>query len=173
MYGSETEQPLGDGDSVAAPDAFADVSGVLLAHLVAPVLADLPAVPDGELLDSVLAFRRMESWTVAHRARLSAELLQRARADIAADEAELAATMPSSASRGGARRVAASFSHEFEDERMAHSMVEVELSLAQGHHWLGGRARRLARRGADRAPGAVPRLSVRAARPSPHGADPA
>jgi hypothetical protein len=129
MYRSEWSADA-TADLVADPVAghgldaadFGDVSGVVLAHLLAPALRDLSAVPDEELLDSAVALTRLESWSVAQRARVAAELLHRVRADVAADDR----------AGSGRARARASFSHEFEDERLARSMVEVELSLALG-----------------------------------------
>lgn len=106
---------------------FTDVSGVLLAHLLGPVLADLSSVPQGpvgdaRLVDVFVGLSRLEDWAVAQRARVGTEMLGRARAEVAARTGR---------HRDG-RAAAAGFSHDFEDERLARSMVSVDLSLALG-----------------------------------------
>ncbi|MFL6098372.1 MAG: hypothetical protein ACJ71T_00280 [Actinomycetales bacterium] len=114
-------------NSESAPEEFADVSGIVLAHLLAPLLADLSSVPDGmdgdaALVDASVALARLGSWVAAQQGRVAAEMLRRARAEVAAE---------ASVHRDG-RGTASAFSHDFEDERMARSMVSLDLSLALG-----------------------------------------
>lgn len=106
---------------------FADISGVVLAHLLAPLLADLSSVPEGTdgdaaLVDASVGLARLGAWVASQQGRVSAEMLRRARAEVA-DEA--------SVHRDG-RGTASAFSHGFEDERLARSMVSLDLSLALG-----------------------------------------
>ncbi|MFL6101508.1 MAG: hypothetical protein ACJ71T_16300 [Actinomycetales bacterium] len=72
---------------VPGAEGFGDVSGVVLAHLLAPVLANLDEVPDGVegdglLVDATVALSRLEDWAVAARMRVLAKLQQRLYAEM-------------------------------------------------------------------------------------------
>src|SRR4051812_22844047 len=101
---------------------FADVSGVVLAHLLAPVLAELSSVPvnadgDAALVDVSVGLARLAAWVTAQQARLAAEMLRRARREVGALGA---------VHRDG-RGTASGYSHRFEDEQLARSMVSLDL----------------------------------------------
>jgi hypothetical protein len=106
---------------------FADVSGVVLAHLLAPVLAELSSVPsnadgDAALVDVSVGLARLAAWVTAQQARLAAEMLRRARREVGA----------LGGLHGDGRGTASGYSHRFEDEQLARSMVSLDLSLALG-----------------------------------------
>ena len=108
--------------------AFGDVSGVLLAHLLGPALADLDAIPDSvdgdaQLVDLAVGLSRLEAWAVAQRARVSQALLERTRAEL--ERHGQAAHRDSRATSAGA-------SHRYDDERLAERTVSTDLSLALG-----------------------------------------
>src|SRR3954462_1975483 len=70
-----------DDREVPGAESFGHVSGVVLAQLLAPVLADLADVAagldgDAQLVDVVVGLGRLEAWAVAQRARVLAVLQQ-------------------------------------------------------------------------------------------------
>jgi hypothetical protein len=112
----------------AGAHAFADVSGVILAHLVAPVLADLDGLPDGldgdaTLVDTGVALARIEAWALAQRMRVLGVLEQRTFDEM---------TKHGLVELGNARGTTAWASHRFDDARLAERAVSTEMSLALG-----------------------------------------
>lgn len=109
-------------------ECFADVSGVVLAHLLAPLLADLDGVPDdlegdAVLVDTVVGLTRLESWTVAQRARVLGQLQQRTYDEL---------TRRGTATHQDSVGTTAWASHRFDDARLAQRSVSTEVSLATG-----------------------------------------
>jgi hypothetical protein len=107
---------------------FGDVSGVVLAHLLEPSLANLAAIPDSvdgdaELVDLCVGLSRLEAWAVAARARVTQQLVSRT-------EDEL--VRHGLARHGESRGSTAGASHAYDDERMAQRTVSTDLSLALG-----------------------------------------
>jgi hypothetical protein len=107
---------------------FTDISGVVLALLLAPVLADLAAVPDSvtgdaQLVDVATGLARLEAWAVAERARVAAELVSRTHRDL---------VRHGMAEHADARGTTAGASHGFDDQRLAARAVSTDLSLALG-----------------------------------------
>ncbi len=117
-----------DSSPSPADTRFGDVSGVVLAHLLGPSLANLAAIPDSvdgdaELVDLCVGLSRLEAWAVAARARVTQQLVSRT-------EAEL--VRHGLARHGDTRGSTAGASHAYDDERMAQRTVSTDLSLALG-----------------------------------------
>jgi hypothetical protein len=109
-------------------EAFGDVSGVVLAHLLAPVLAELSDVPDGpegdaQLVDVVVGLGRLEAWAVAQRVRVLALLQQRTHQELV--EHGLVR-------HGDSRGTTAWASHRFDDLQLTQRIVSTEVSMASG-----------------------------------------
>jgi hypothetical protein len=116
---AQTPQPTG---------SFADVSGVVLAQLLAAPLADLAAIPDSPagdaaLVDVATGLARLEAWSVAQRARVVALLVRRT-----GDELRRHGL----ARHGDSHGTTAGRSHAHDDERMAERLVSTDVSLALG-----------------------------------------
>src|SRR5690348_10488233 len=89
---------------------FEDVSGVVLADLLGPVLAHLSELPEGregdaQLVDTAVGLARLGSWVDAQKARVAAKMLRRSRAEVAAEGAH----------HPDGRGTGSAFAHEFED----------------------------------------------------------
>jgi 5-methylcytosine-specific restriction endonuclease McrA len=126
---------------VPGAEAFGDVSGVVLAHLLAPALASLSAVPDGlagdaQLVDLAVGLGRLEAWAVAQRASVLALLEHRTYQELV----EHGMVEP-----GDSRGSTAWASHRFDDIRLTERIVSTEVSLALGvTPWAADRERDLA-----------------------------
>jgi hypothetical protein len=129
---------IGAGQPIAAPPAeppeapgassFGDVSGVVLAHLLAPTLANLDEVPEGLegdalMLEAAVGLTRLESWAVSARMRVLATLERRQYAEMSSH---------GMVAHHDSRGTTAWASHRFDDARLAHRSVSTEVSLATG-----------------------------------------
>ena len=103
---------------------LANASGLELARLVDTLGHDLHRLSDAERLEVAKATARLDAWTASIRASAILAVHDSARDDIAATTAELAAHE--------SRPTTAGASHAYDDERLLHRRVGLEVALVLG-----------------------------------------
>ena len=108
----------------AAVRELADASGLELARQIDALGHDLHRLSDAERLEVVKATARLDAWTASIRAGAILAVHDSARDDIAATTAELVAHQ--------SRPTTAGPSHAYDDERLLHRRVGMEVALVLG-----------------------------------------